>query len=89
MTAPDCGARKGCHFPHPAHLDAQVMRLQVHGDAMRMEDRFEGISHLLPDPFLDGEPFGEQAHEPCQLGDADDILVCDVTDVRIAKEGKT
>jgi hypothetical protein len=47
MTTPDYGARLGRHLPHPAHLDAQVMHLQVHGDAMWMEHRVEGIGHLL------------------------------------------
>jgi len=65
-----------------------MMRLQVHCDAMRMEHRFKSIRHLLPDPFLDGEPFGEQVHEPRQLGDAEDIFVRDVTDVGIAEEGE-
>ena len=65
-----------------------MMRLQVYGDAMRMEHPFQGICYLLPDPFLDGEPLGEQVHQPGQLGDAENILMRDVTDVRIAEEGE-
>ena len=86
MPAPDSGTCQGRHLPYPAHFDAQMMGLQEHRDAMWMEHPFEGVRHLLPDPFLDGKSLGEQAHEPCQLGDADDIFVCDVTDVCIAEE---
>jgi hypothetical protein len=66
-----------------------MMRFQVYSDAMGMEHRFEGIGHLLPDPFLNGEAFGKQVHKPRQLGDADDILVCDITNVCIAEEGES
>jgi len=66
-----------------------MMRLQIYGNAMWVEHVFESVCYLLTDPFLDGEPFGEQVHEPCQLGDADDILVCDVADVGIAEEGES
>jgi hypothetical protein len=65
-----------------------MMRLQVYRDAMGMEHPFKGICYLLPDPFLDGEPLGEQVHEPGQLGDAEDILVRDVTYISIAEEGE-
>ena len=88
MTTPDSSARKWCEFPHSAHLDAQVMCLQVYGNAIGKKNRFKGISHLLPDPLLDGESLGEQAYQSRQLGDANDILVCNVTDVRFAEEVK-
>jgi hypothetical protein len=65
-----------------------MVGLQVHGNAMGMEHPYQGVCHLLPDAFLDGEPFGEQVHEPRQLGDAEDIFVRDVTDVGIAEEGE-
>jgi hypothetical protein len=66
-----------------------MVRLQVHRYAMRMEHPFEGICHLLPDPFLDSEPFGEKVYESCQLGDAEYIFVRDVADVGIAEEGES
>src|SRR5512140_835164 len=65
-----------------------MMRLQVDRDAVRLEHPVESIRNLLPDPFLNSETFGEQMHEPCQLGDADDVFVGDVTDVRITEEGQ-
>jgi hypothetical protein len=43
------------------------MGLQVNRNAMRMQHPFERVCNLLPDPFLNGESFSEQVHEPCQL----------------------
>jgi len=88
IAAPDRSARDGRLFPDPAHLDTQVMRFQIHRHAMRMQHRVEGVRHLLPDPFLDSKPLGKQVHQPRQLGDADDVLVGDVANVRIPEKGE-
>src|SRR5207245_829852 len=41
---------------------------------------------LLAEPLLNGEAACIEAHEPRQLGDAQDLLACDVADVRGAVE---
>src|SRR5713226_10046852 len=73
-------------FPHSSHLRAQVQRVQVHRDTMRLQDAHQLIGDLDPDPLLDGEAPGEDSHEPGQLGDADDLLVSDVADVCVPVE---
>ncbi len=73
-------------FTNSAHLGAQVHRVQVHGHSVRLQEPNQLVGDLDPDPFLDGEAPGEDAHQPGELGDADDLLVRDVADVRVAVE---
>src|SRR5713101_10123898 len=73
-------------FPHSSHLRAQVQRVQVHRDTMRLQDADQLIGDLDPDPLLDGEAPGEDSHEPGQFGDADDLLVSDIADVCVPME---
>ena len=70
----------------PAHLRAEVGRLEVDGDPARRDQRDEPVGDLLAEPLLDGEAAREEAHEPGQLRDADDPLAGDVGDVRRAEE---
>ena len=62
--------------------------LEVDGDAVRLQDPRERLGDLFANPLLDGEPPSEEPHEAGQLGDADDVLVGDVADVRVAEERK-
>src|SRR5207245_4141822 len=63
-------------------------RLQVDGDAVGLEDARERRGDLASHPLLNGEPPGEETHQPGELGDADDVLVGDVTQVGVAEERK-
>src|SRR5260370_30459586 len=53
---------------------------------MRLQQTRELVGDLDPDALLDGEAASKDAHEPRQLGDADDLLVRDVADVRMPVE---
>jgi len=53
-----------------------------------LKHAIERLRDLAAHPFLDGEAPAEQPHEPRQLGDPDDVLVCDVADEGVAIEGK-
>src|SRR5437764_6264077 len=64
------------------------MGFEVDGHAVGAEHGLEGVGDLLPDALLDGEAPGEQAHEPGELGDADDALMGDVAHVGAAIEGQ-
>src|SRR4030067_1344151 len=68
------------------HFHAEMMVLHVDRHTMRMKHVFQCVSNLMPDPFLDSEPFSKQPHQPGQLGDTDDILVGDIPDVGVTKE---
>ncbi len=73
-------------FAHAPHLRAQVHRVQVHRHTMRLQQANQLIGDLDPDPLLNSEAPREDAHQPGQLGDADDLLVCDIADVCVAVE---
>src|SRR6266540_7331226 len=60
----------------------------MHGDPVRLEDANQLIGDLNAYALLDGEAPREQAHQPGELGDADDLLVRDVADERVAVEGQ-
>src|SRR5437763_10659389 len=81
LTPPESGASERRNFADAAHLGTEVMGLEIDGDAVRREHRFQGIGDLLADAFLDGKALGKQAHEPGELGNANDVLVRDVSDV--------
>src|SRR6266487_855185 len=80
-TPPECGTCQWRHLAHAAHLRAEVMGFEVDGNSMRLEHRLQGIDDLLPDAFLYSKALGKQAHEPGELGDADDVLMCDIAHV--------
>ena len=65
-----------------AHVRAEVLRGEVHGDTARLHEPDERVRDLLPRPLLHGEPSGEETDEPRQLRDPDDALVGHVADVR-------
>src|ERR1700716_2850755 len=62
--------------------------VEVHRNTMRLQDPDQLVRDLHPDTLLDGEAPREQAHESGQLGDADDLLVRDVGDIRVPVEGQ-
>jgi hypothetical protein len=59
------------------------MCLEVDRYAMRLEHRCQGLRDLLADPLLDREALGEQAHEAGKLGDANDVLVSNISHVGV------
>ena len=52
---------------------------------MGLQHRLQGVGDLLAQPLLHGEALGEEAHQPGELGQADDVLVRDVADVGAAE----
>ena len=54
---------------------------EEHRHAVGLHELFEMVGHLLAYALLNGEPPGEQSHQPGQLGDPDDLLVGDVADM--------
>src|SRR2546429_7644565 len=58
----------------------------MHRHAMRLEHAHELVRNLDPDALLDGEAAREDADQARELGDADDLLVRDVPDIRVAVE---
>ena len=69
-----------------AHLHAEVIGLQVDRHAMRLEHCLQRVGDLLADPFLHRKALSEEADEPRQFGDANDLLVGDVPDVGVPVE---
>ena len=56
------------------------------GDAARLDQLVERVGDLLAEPLLHREAAREQAHQPGELRDADDLVAGDVADVRDAVE---
>jgi hypothetical protein len=67
-------------------LRAQVHRLDVDRDAVRLHQLGECIGDLLAQTLLHREAAREQAHQAGQLRDANDLLVRHVADVGEAVE---
>ncbi|GGL16731.1 hypothetical protein GCM10010094_91950 [Streptomyces flaveus] len=67
-------------------LGAQMHRFQVDRDAVWQQDLLQRFGELVADALLHREAAGEQPHQSGQLGQAEDVLVCDVADVRLAEE---
>src|SRR5713226_9206652 len=88
VAAPERRQRPRVRLSHSSHLRAQVHRVQVHRYTMRLQDADQLIGDLDPNTFLDREASSEDAHEPGQFGDADDLFVRDVADVRVSAEWK-
>ena len=88
----DVGASIGARPGHrvvladAAHLRAQVMGLEVDGDAMGLEHRDQPVGDLVGHPLLHAEPPCRDADQPRQLADPDDLLVGDIPDVRPPEE---
>ena len=80
-TPPERGARQRHDLAYAPHLCAEVMGFEVDGDPVRLEHRLQGIGDLLPDALLYSKALGKQAHEPGELGDTDDVLMCNVAHV--------
>src|SRR5207253_3034458 len=73
---------------HTAHLSAQMRRVQVNCDPMRLEHAHQLVRDLHADALLHSEAAGEDPYETGQLGDADDLLMRDVADVGVPMEGQ-
>ena len=56
------------------------------GDAARLDQLAERVRDLLAEALLHREPAREEAHEPRQLRDPDDLLVGDVGEMGGARE---
>src|SRR5207247_10161654 len=55
-AAPGGGACLLGSLLYTAHLRAEVVGFQVNADAVRAKHRFQGVRHLLADPFLHADP---------------------------------
>src|SRR5260370_23596649 len=86
VSPPEGGPRRRLGFADAAHLGAEMNRLEVHGDAMGLQDAREGLRDLATNPLLDGEPPGEEAHQAAELGDADDVLVGALAEVAVGEK---
>ena len=82
------GARPGHRIvlADAAHLRAQVVGLEVDGDAVGLEHRHQPVGDLVGHPLLHAEPPRRDPDQPGQLADPDDLLVGDVPDVRPPEE---
>ena len=87
-AAPERRHRRGVLLD-AAHPRAQVGGLEVDGHAGRLDQLHQRVGDLLADTLLHREALGEQADEPCELRDADDLLAGDVADVGDAVEGQS
>ena len=65
------------------------MGFEKDSHTMRMKHGFQRISDLLADPFLNGKALGEYPHQPRQFGDADNVLVGDITNISHPVERKS
>src|SRR3954454_13443048 len=63
-----------------------MLRLEVDRDAVGVCQRGDGIGQRVREPLLDCEPTGDQADEPGQLADPQDLLVGDVAEPGVADE---
>lgn len=87
-ATPVGGAGAGLDLPYSAHLRAQMRRLQMDRNTVRLQDLLQRFGELTADALLHREPAGEQPHQPGQLGQPDYVLVRDVADIRLADEGQ-
>src|SRR5256886_3674165 len=83
VAAPVGGPRPGMALAHTAHLSAQMRRVQVNCDTMRLEHAHQLVRDLHADALLHSEAAGEDPDEPGQLGDGDDLLLRGVADVSV------
>src|SRR6267143_3516416 len=88
VAAPEGRPRCGLGLANASHLGAEVNRLEVDGHAMGLQDARESLGDLAAEPLLNGEAPGEEAHQPSELGDANDVLMGDVAQVGVAEEGE-
>src|SRR6267143_1860628 len=88
VAAPEGRPRCGLGLANASHLGAEVNRLEVDGHAMGLQDARERFGDLAAEPLLNGEAPSEEAHQPSQLGDANDVLMGDVAQVGVAEEGE-
>src|SRR3954471_11682639 len=88
-AAPRCRAGHRFVLADAAHLGAQVMSLEVDRDTVRMEHRLERVRDAVRHALLDAEPARHDPDEPRQLADPDDLLMCHVSDPRLAEEGQS
>src|SRR5439155_3229230 len=69
-----------------AHCGAHVRGLQLDRDAARAGELAQAVRDLLGEPLLHREAPGVKPNEPRQLRDAEDLVACDVADVRTPVE---
>ena len=81
FPSPECGAGQGGSLADAPHLGAEVISFKIHGHPVRTQHRLQGIGDLLPDALLHREALGKQAHQARELGNADDLLVRDISHV--------
>ena len=80
------GRRPGAGLPHAAVAHAEVLALQDHRDALRLEVRLDRVRDLLGQLLLHLQALGEDVHHARELAQADDAPVGNVRHVRLADE---
>src|SRR5574341_84381 len=88
MAAPDSGAGHRRCFAYSSHFHTEMMSLKKNGYAMGVKHGFQCIRNLLTDPLLYRKALGKEPHEAGQLGDADDVLMSNVTNISLAVKWK-
>src|ERR1700694_4791413 len=88
IAAPERGSRRRLGLPDAAHLGAEVDSLEVDGDPMGLQNSRNRLRDLPTHPLLDRESPGEEAYQPGELGDADDVLMGYVAHEGMAEERK-
>src|SRR4029077_17139706 len=75
-------------FANAAHLGAEVHGFEVNGNTVGLQNAREPLCDLAAEPLLNGEAPSEEAHQSREFGYADDVLVGNVTEIRMTKEGE-
>src|SRR5690606_22356411 len=71
---------------HAPHHHAEVVRLDHHAHALRLEDVPDRLRDLVRHPLLHLEPPGEHLHDPGELRESHDPPVRNVRDVHLPEE---
>lgn len=85
-ASPEGCPGSGPLFPYPSHLRAKMRRLEVNRNPVRLKQLHQRVGNLLPHSLLDSKSAGEKADKPRQLRNADDVLVSDVSHIRMPEE---
>lgn len=65
-----------------------MMSFKINSHTMWMQHGLQGIGDLLADPLLHGEALRKEPHQAGQLGNTDDVFVCNIAYIRPAMERK-
>src|SRR5436309_3520136 len=81
LTPPHRGASQRCRLFHTSHLHTEVVSFHVHRHTVRLKHSSEGVCNLPPQPLLHRKALRKQPDQPRDLGNSDDMLVSDISDI--------